>query len=153
MTGGNRIYDIPTLVRNNVPMIKVTNEVDGTDIAIDIRPAYLWTNNTIATFGEPTGNINNKFTWHSTSTESNLILSINELWRPFIQFSTISNPRINITTVSFIEGINPNVQNSEGQTLLYLATQNNNKVMFDALVAMGSSIIHSIALGKPTEQG
>lgn len=115
----------------------------------------------------------------------NMPFSITDGWKEYIDIDT-SPVRMNSDiTISFkilIPTINPNNPNKRGQTLLYLAAQNCNQLMFDALVAMGAdpmvlnkhikisdigqldlptiltrpdsgSILHGIAWGKVDEQG
>lgn len=89
---------------------------------------------------------------------------ISDEWIPYIQFidSGIPAQRFTLIKLSFKEGINPNTHNSRGQTLLFIAALNCNKIMFDALVAMGASltginrdgstILHGIAWGGVNAQ-
>jgi hypothetical protein len=67
---------------------------------------------------------------------------ISDEWIPYIQFIDSGIPSIRFTLIklSFKEGINPNTHNSRGQTLLFIAALNCNKIIFDSLVAMGASL-------------
>jgi len=90
---------------------------------------------------------------------SNKSVYINDEWKPYIKFDKQSHAqRFTNINLSFKEGINPTTQTKDNETLLYLAAQNCNKIMFDALVAMGadpkilnkgnsSNILHGIAWG------
>jgi hypothetical protein len=160
MKGGN-IDAIAYLVSRDVPMIKLTDENNND---IDTSNTIVFLDNRIQTNGLLEENTPSNIKWHSTQTKSSLNLSIDKSWESFIQFSTISDIRKNTTTITFREGINPNSSNSQGKKLLYLAAQNCNKQMFDALVAMGagvtdinrgghSNILHGIAWGKVNDQG
>ena len=160
MTGGNmdRIAD---LVSRDVPMIKLTDENNND---IDTANTIGFLDNRIQTNGLLKEKTPSNIKWHSTQTKSLLNLSIDKSWESFIQFSTMSDIRKNTTTITFREDIDPNSPNLQGRKLLYLAAQNCNKQMFNALVAMGalltginqtshSNLLHGIAWGKFDEQG
>jgi hypothetical protein len=87
-------------------------------------------------------------------------IHITQAWAPYIEFKKLEPANgYKYFQLSFKEGINPNTQTKDKETLLYLAAQNCNKIMFDALVAMGadpkilnkgnsSNILHGIAWGS-----
>ena len=156
MTGGNmdRIAD---LVSRDVPILRGDTEYKS----IQENKVYV---NHVPQTTPPT---EDTITWKvMTISGPEKKVYISDEWRPYIKF----NNKIELglksvfVTYSFREGINPNLPNSRGQTLLYLAAQNCNKQMFDAIVAMGASvtdinrtsqsnILHGIAWGKVNEQG
>lgn len=156
MTGGNmdRIAD---LVRNDVPMLRIDSEYGS------IQENKLYVNHV----PEKTPPTEDTITWKemiSFGPEKKVYIS--DQWRPYIKFNNKINPAFKsaFITYSFKENITPNTPNTRGQTLLYLAAQNCNKIMFDALVAMGASltdvnhtslsnILHGIAWGKVNDQG
>jgi len=158
MKGGN-IDAIAELVFGDVPMTspyKKQGEHDG------------WTGNILHVL-YPTYKLSNTQIT-STSPHQYMPFSIFDRWTDYIDINT-SDVGINSNIIiSFKEGIVPNARpvNSDikinGKTLLYLAAQNCNKQMFDALVAMGagvtdinrgshSNILHGIAWGKVNEHG
>jgi hypothetical protein len=165
MTGGN-IDAIAGLVFRDVPMIRADSIYRGfyenTIQVIKVKqlePSQItWTENDLLEAPEKKVNISNE-------------------WAPYIQFihSSIPSQRFTLIKISFKDGILPNQYNARGQTLLFLAAQNCNKQMIDALVAMGvrltdinrdgninpvgginrdgSTILHGIAWGKVNDQG
>ncbi len=156
MTGGN-IDAIADLVSKDVPILRG----DSVYKSIQENKVYV---NTVPKDLPPS---EDTITWKEmimVGPEKKVYIS--DEWRPYIKF----NNKINLglksvfITYSFREGIKPNSPNSQGRKLLYLAAQNCNKQIFDALVAMGagitdinrtsnSNILHGIAWGKVNEQG
>lgn len=143
MTGGF-IEVIATLVHNDTPMINKPELLgQKPEKAADSKIMY----DTIMLSAQMGETLESKG------------ISITPAWSPYIKFIEKDLPgRYKYFKLSFIPPINPNAMNSRNQTLLYLAAQNCNKQMFDALVAMGvnptvlnsngSSIFHGIAWGK-----
>ena len=152
MTGGN-IDAIAGLVFRDVPMINRTDLLLDNIIRIRsiIQNGYTLNNIEWSDVSLPTEN-----------KKTNLL--INDEWIPYIQFNEPAqfHTQYNVT-ISFKADIDPNTVNERGQTLLFLAAQNCNKQMIDALVAMGvrltdinrdgSTILHGTAWGKVYEQG
>lgn len=153
MKGGN-INGFFDLVFRDVPMINRTDILLDNKIRIGPIGANGYTPTTI--------------TWFDSLKEQgnkNTNLSINEEWKPYIHFDTpVQVHAQNDVTISvnidpiYTKPYNLNTLNERGQTLLYLAAINCNKIIFDALVAMGaelttlngdgSTILHGIAWGK-----
>ncbi len=87
-------------------------------------------------------------------------IHITQAWTSYIEFKKLEPANgYKYFQLSFKEGIEPNTQTKDKETLLYLAAQNCNKIMFDAFVAMGadpnilnkgnsSNILHGIAWGS-----
>lgn len=156
MTGGN-IDIIADLVSRDVPILRGDSEYKS----IQENKVYV---NTVPKTTPPS---EDTITWKEMITvgpEKKVYIS--DDWRPYIKFNKEIGTGLKsvFITYSFREGINPNSPNSQGKTLLYLAAQNCNKQMFDAIVAMGagvtdinrtsqSNILHGIAWGKVNEQG
>jgi hypothetical protein len=152
MTGGN-IDAIANLVFRDVPMINRTDILLDNKIRIGPIIHNSYTLNNIEWYD---------VTLQKENKKTNL--SINDEWEPYIQFDKPTQVHAQYdVTISFKEGINPNTPNTRGQKLLYLAAQNCNKQMFDALIALGASvtginetshsnILHGIAWGKVNEQ-
>jgi hypothetical protein len=148
MTGGN-IEVIATLVRNDTSMINKTELLGQKPERLSHDPPK----NIIILSGQIR---------YMEETLENKDIIITPAWTPYIHFDSVKTQNgYKYFVLSFISSgtpINPNGLNSRGQTLLYLAAQNCNKIMFDALVAMGadpmvlngngSSILHGIAWGK-----
>jgi hypothetical protein len=150
MTGGN-IDAIADLVYRDVPMI------DGEFKSTQENKVYV---NVVPKDSPPT---EDTITWNEMNVNvfPNKHAHINVQWRQYIKFN--EKFTAGHITYSFKAGIDPNQHNSRGQTLLFLAAQNCNKQMIDALVAMGvrltdinsdgSTILHGIAWGKVNDQG
>ncbi len=125
-----------------------------------------------------------EITWREnefTLDTKNKKVYISDEWKPYIKFDKKTKlGRYTDISLSFKSDINLNTFNARGQTLLYLAALNCNKIMFDALVGMGvkfldkniddslkkdgedhiigtnidgSTILHGIAWGKTDASG
>lgn len=153
MKGGS-IDAISNLVFRDVPMINRTDILHDNKIRIGPIIQDEYTPTTIIWYDV-----------YKKEDDKKTILSINEEWKPYIHFNKpVQVHAQNDVTISV--NIDPakhipyklNTLNARGQSLLYLAAQNCNKIMFDALVAMdaelttlngnGSTILHGIAWGK-----
>jgi hypothetical protein len=134
MKGGS-ITAISDLVFRNVPMINRTDILFDNKIRIGPIGANGFTPTTI--------------TWYDTQikeSDKKTILSINEEWKPYIHFNTPVqvHAQYDVTISVNIDPTDPehkpynlNTLNARGQTLLFVAALNCNKITFDALVAMG----------------
>jgi hypothetical protein len=151
LLGGGVLEDaVGNLVLRNVPMIRS----DSIYIKLyDNKVTVFY----VANFSE------SQITWREMESgleTSNKSVYISDEWKPYIKFDKQSHAqRFTNINLSFKEGINPTTQTKDKETLLYLAAQNCNKIMFDALVAMGadpdilnignkSNILHGIAWGS-----
>jgi hypothetical protein len=147
MKGGN-IDAISDLVFRNVPMIRDNSVYKGYyDNIIQVLKVKNLEDSQI--------------TWTELAEVLENKVYISDEWKQYIKFSNSDVPaqRFTLIKLSFIDSTVPNTQTKDDQTLLYLAAQNCNKIMFDALVAMGadpkilnkgnsSSILHGIAWGS-----
>lgn len=168
MKGGN-INAIADLVFRDVPMINKPELLGKkSERLVSMKPQY----NIVILSG-----VIGKF----EETLVNQDISITPDWIPYIEFKhTPTQDGYKFFVLSFKEGIDINTLNSRGQTLLFLAARNCNKLMVDALVAMdarllvknsdgslkkdspehiigtnvdGSTILHGIAWGNVDKQG
>lgn len=149
MKGGN-IDEISNLVFRDVPMINKPEKLgEKPERLAGVKPMY----HTVILSGQ-----------QGYNTLESQDINITQAWTPYIEFKKIEPGNGYIYfQLSFKENIFLNIVNSRGQTLLYLAAQNCNKIMFDALVAMGvnpktlnsdgSTILHGIAWGKTDASG
>jgi hypothetical protein len=175
MKGGN-IDAIADLVFKDVPMTSPYNKQGKHDG---------WKDNKLHVLYPTKKTSDTQINTISERERENMPFSITGGWTKYINIDTSligTNSEITISFKILIPTINPNNPNKRGQTLLYLAAQNCNQLMFDALVAMDAdpmvlnkhinisdigqldlpailkqpdsgSILHGIAWGKVDEQG